>query len=102
MRWIERGRMKAWTLFGRQKATARLNQELEFHLEQQVAENIAHGMSPVEARSAALRLFGNPTLLREEARASWSWNSLGKVWRDLRYGARTLRRSLGFAMLAVT
>jgi predicted permease len=88
-------------LFRRRKAAARLDQELQFHLEQQVAENLASGMEPAEARSAALRLFGNPTLLREEAQSSWSWNSLGKVWRDLGYGARTLRRSPGFAMLAV-
>src|SRR5215470_3535714 len=59
-------------------------------------------MDPAEARSAALRLFGNPTLLREEAQSFWSWNSLAKAWRDLRYGARTLRRSSGFAVLAVT
>jgi len=86
----------------RRHATARLDQEFQFHLEQQIAENLAAGMEPAEARSAALRLFGNPTLLREEAQSSWSWNSLDKVWRDLRYGARTLRRSPGFATLAVT
>jgi predicted permease len=94
--------MKALMLLRRRNAAARLDQELQFHLEQQVAENLAAGMEPAEARSAALRLFGNPTLLREEAQSSWSWNSLGKAWRDLRYGARTLRRSPGFAMLAVT
>ncbi|HEY6307104.1 MAG TPA: permease prefix domain 1-containing protein, partial [Candidatus Angelobacter sp.] len=64
--------MKAWMLFRRRNATARLNRELQFHLEQQVAENVAHGMNPEEARNAALRLFGNPTLLREEARLTWS------------------------------
>src|SRR6516162_2827643 len=94
--------MKALMLLRRRNAAARLDQELQFHLEQQVAENLAAGMEPAEARSRALRLFGNPTLLREEAQSSWSWNSLDKVWRDIRYGARTLRRSPGFATLAVT
>ena len=102
MRWLQQLRMKALMLFGRRNAAVRLDQELQFHLEQQVAENLDAGMEPSEARSAALRLFGNPTLLREEAQSSWSWSSLGKVWRDLRYGARTLRRSLGFTTLAVT
>jgi|GEM_PF-1502467 len=84
MRWVERFRMAMLMLFRRKAESERLNRELEFHLEQQIAENIDRGMEPEEARLAALRLFGNPTLLREEARTSWSWNWLESAWRDLR------------------
>jgi predicted permease len=88
-------------LFRRQSATTRLNDELEFHLEQQVAENIAQGLSADEARSAALRTFGNPTLLREQTRSSWSWNWLETFGRNVQYGARTLARSPGFSLIAI-
>src|SRR5579864_52531 len=101
MRWVERFRMAMLMLFRRKSETERLNQELEFHLEQQIAENIANGLEPEEARLAALRLFGNPTLLREEARSSWSWNWLDGLWRDVRYGARTLLRTPGFSFTAI-
>ena len=80
MRWVERFRMAMLMLFRRKAETERLNRELEFHLEQQIAENIGGGMEPEQARLAALRLFGNPTLLREEARTSWSWNWLEECW----------------------
>ena len=76
MRWFDRFRMAVLMLFRRQNETARLNDELQFHLDQQVKENIARGLAPDEARYAALRAFGNPTQLHDEARSSWSWNWL--------------------------
>src|SRR5271163_4113438 len=101
MRWLERFRMALLMLVRRETETARLNDELQFHLDQQIKENIAHGLSEDEARYAALRAFGNPTLLRDQARSSWSWNWLEKFLRDLRYGARTLTRSPGFSLTAI-
>jgi predicted permease len=101
MRLIERLRMAARMLFRRNSETARLSQEMQFHLDQQIAENIATGMSPNEARSAALRTFGNPTLLHDQARSTWSWNWLEKFARDIRYGTRTLFRSPGFTIIAI-
>jgi predicted permease len=101
MRWLEQSRMAVLMLFNRKQQTARLNTELEFHLEQQIAENVSRGMTPEQARLAALRLFGNPTVLREEARSFWSWNWLESLWRDLRYGARTLLRTPGFSLTAI-
>src|ERR1700744_1711053 len=101
MRWFERSRMAVLSLFRRERETARLNDELQFHLEQQVSENIAKGMSPAEARSAALRKFGNPALLRDQARSTWSWNWVETGVRDVRYGVRALARSPGFALIAI-
>jgi hypothetical protein len=43
-----------------------------FRLERQTAENIADGMSPEEARQAAMRTFGNPTVVREQVHETWS------------------------------
>jgi predicted permease len=101
MRWFERFRIATLMLFSRQQQTVRLNDELQFHLDQQVKENIARGLSPREAHYAALRTFGNPALLRDQARSSWSWNWLEKFLGDLRYGVRTLTRSPGFALTAI-
>src|SRR5262249_34984987 len=101
MRWWERVRMAMLMLFHRRQEAARLNAELDFHLEQQIAENVERGMAQEEARLAALRLFGNPAVLREEARSFWSWNWLEGLWRDVRYGLRTLRRSPSFSATAI-
>jgi predicted permease len=101
MRWFERLRMAMLMMFRRGTQSARLNDELQFHLDQQIKENIARGLAPDEARYAALRTFGNPEVLREQARSSWSWNWLEKFLRDLRFAARTLTRSPGFAATAI-
>ncbi len=101
MRWLDRVRMRILMLFGRRAAATRLDDELTFHLDRQIAENVAAGMTPDEARYAALRSFGNPALLREQSRAAWSWNGLESLLRDLRYGVRTLLRTPGFAAIVV-
>ncbi|WP_254062176.1 ABC transporter permease [Acidobacterium sp. S8] len=101
MRWLSKLSMQIKMLFGRTQEDTRLADELEFHIEQQIAENVAAGMSAEEARHAALRIFGNPTLLREQARETWSWNWLDRLAHDLRQGIRTLTRTPGFAALAV-
>jgi predicted permease len=101
MRWLTQLRLRLAMLFQRSTATAYLDSELRFHLDHQISENIAAGMSPHEARLAALRLFGNPSLLREQTRATWSWHWLELLLRDLRYGVRTLRRTPGFAAIAI-
>jgi predicted permease len=101
MRLWERFRMAMLALFQREAQTDRLREELQFHVDQQIKENMARGMDAEEARYAALRAFGNPALLREEAKSSWSWNWLEKFLRDMRYGVRTLSRSPGFALTAV-
>ena len=78
MRWLAKLRMQLEMLFGRDRAGKQLDAELRDHLERQVAENIGAGMSADEARYAALRSFGNPALLREQARSTWSWNWLAR------------------------
>src|ERR1041385_3618082 len=101
MRWAQRFRMAVLMLFSRKNEKDRLNTEVQFHLDQQIEENLGVGMTPNEARAAALRLFGNPALLQEEARSTWCWNWLEGIWRDLRYGARTLLRTPGFSLTAI-
>ena len=57
MRWLAQFWTRTKMLFGRGKAEARLDEELRDHLERQIAENIAAGMSADEARHAAMRTF---------------------------------------------
>jgi predicted permease len=101
MRWLDQLRMRFAMLLGRKRADKRLNDELSFHLEEQIAENRAAGMSAEEARLAALRAFGNPAALRDQTRAAWSWSGVESLLRELRISFRTLWRTPGFALTAI-
>jgi hypothetical protein len=101
MRFIIQLVIRMQMLFSRSRAAAELDRELSDHLDRQIAENVARGMNPDDARGAALRTFGNPALLRDQARATWTWTGLESLLRDVRLGARTLFRSPGFTIIAV-
>ncbi|MGB6690886.1 MAG: ABC transporter permease [Terracidiphilus sp.] len=88
-------------LFRRRNAAARLDEELRFHLEREIAERTAAGMNAADARDAALRSFGNPAVIRDQARDTWNWTAVELLVRDVHFGARTLLRSPGFASIAI-
>ena len=77
-----------------------LAEEMRLHLELREAELRAEGMSPDEARLAARRQFGNPTVLAETSRDGWGWSWLSSLAQDLRYSLRTMLRNPGFTAVA--
>ncbi len=78
-----------------------LRDELRAHLELAIDENIAGGMSPDEARTAAMRKLGNETLAHELAVETWHFPQIESVLQDLRYGLRGIRRSPGFSLVVI-
>ena len=87
-------------LMRRRAVAAEVDDELRFHVEQEVEANIARGMSPSEARRAALRDLGGLTQTREavgDVRTIW----LDLAWRDIRHAVRALAGAPGFSAVAL-
>ena len=101
MRWLQRFYLQSKTLFSRRRITEQLDEEIQFHLDQQIAEFVSSGMDPEEARHAAMRTFGNSTLLKEKTMDTWGWGRLEQLGQDLRYGFRALRKSPLFTTVAI-
>ena len=88
-------------LLGRKSSENQLDSELRFHLEEQVRANIRQGMDPIEARREAALEFGGIEQIKEECRDQRRGIWLENVFQDLRYGAKALKRSPGFTIVAL-
>src|SRR5580704_14857494 len=89
------------SLFRREKVNGELNEELKFHLEREIQEQIAAGMSPQEARRSAMIEFGALESIREECKDMRKINLISNLIRDTKFGARMLRKNPGFTAIAL-
>ena len=101
MRWYYKLPLRLRSLFRKDKAELDLSEELQFHLQNQIEEYIAHGMDPKEARRAALQSLGGVEQVKEDCREARRMNLVENFVRDLRLGLRMLRRNPGFSVLTI-
>ena len=98
--WVYTVPLRLRSLFRRRQVEAELDEELRFHVERQAEEYVRRGMTPNEARRAALVAFGGVERHKEGARDARGVSVIENVTRDLRYALRTLGRAPGFAVVA--
>jgi predicted permease len=101
MRWIAvfRSRLRSpWhALVGRRRLEQELDAELQFHLDQHVAENAATGMSAEDARASAARSLGGILQIKEQIRDVIGLTLIDSFFMDVRYACRAMRDAPLFA-----
>jgi len=92
--WIQR-------LLNKALAEKELDKELLFHIDQQIADYVAAGMCPEEARRRARLRFGGIERVKEEVRDTRWETHLDNLLRDFRYALRNFRKDRQFTLVAV-
>lgn len=80
---------------------ADLDEEIGAHLGMAARDRVDRGEEPAEARSAVLREFGNPQLVKEVTRDAWGRNIVERLGRDLRYAGRMAPKNPAFSAVVV-
>jgi putative ABC transport system permease protein len=101
MRRIDALMLRFRSLFRSTRVERELDDELRFHVEEHIRELTARGVSPAEARTAALRAFGGVEQIKESVRDTWHVRLVRDLGQDLRYAARTLYGAPTFTLVAV-
>src|SRR5689334_5342406 len=94
-------RARLATLLRRKRFERELDAELQFHIDMLSSQNVANGMSPDDARRAALRAFGAVDAVKAHVRDTWLSRFFEVAAQDIRYGIRSLRRSPAFVLAVV-
>jgi predicted permease len=87
--------------FRRKKLEAEMKEEMRLHIEHLTHKNVTDGLSLEAARDAARRRFGGVEQFKEQCRDGMGWRLVEDFIRDIRVGARGLRRNIGFTIVAV-
>jgi putative ABC transport system permease protein len=89
------------SLFRRERLEQELDTELQYHLDMLIEQNLKAGMSTLEARRAALRVFGPVAGIKDDVRDTWMSRFVETAAQDIRYGIRNLGRNPGFALIVL-
>jgi predicted permease len=92
MRWFRVLRLRPRSLLERDAVERELDDEIRFHFDQQLEQNIAAGMDPMEARHAASRQLGGVAQRKDECRDARGTQFIESLWEDSRYAIRNMRR----------
>jgi predicted permease len=88
-------------VFRPKSAEEDLDEELQFHYEQQAEKLAKSGVPRDEARRQARLAIGGMEQIKEECRDARGVQFLEHVMQDVRFGLRSLRKSPGFTVVAI-